>query len=100
MEFWVPQWLRINSLYRIKSPKNQIAIKKHANRGRREGRTAMRARQHGRATPTTSCNKHHEKPVVVIVPNVLRFSTLLRRLLFLARGICYGVSVLGHFGPS
>ena len=28
------------------------------------------------------------------------FSSLLHRLLILALGICYDVSVMGHFGPS
>jgi len=60
----------------------------------------MRARQHDRANPTTGRGKHHGQPAVVAIPSVLRFGTLLRHVLFLARGICYDVSILDHFGLS
>jgi len=58
---------------------------------------AVRARQHGRAAPTTGHGKQHGHPVVVAVPCTHCFTSLLRRLLFLARGICYGLSLLGRF---
>jgi len=54
---------------------------------------------HGRATPTTGRGKHYGLPVVVAVPCTPYFTLLLCRLLFLNHGICYGVSMLGHFGP-
>ena len=39
---------------------------------------------------------HHGQPVAV--PVALYFALLLRHLPFLTCGICYSVSVLGHFG--
>ena len=43
---------------------------------------------------------YHRQPVVLAVPVALCSTSLLRRLLLLARGICDGVSMMGHFGPS
>jgi len=62
-----------------------------------QGSTAV---EHGHATTTMGHDKHYRQPVVVVVPGALCFVSLLRYLLFLARDICYGVSVLGHFWPS
>jgi len=89
----MPPWLRINSFYRTK-----LSEAEQPQKGKHELGVE---RQHGHATTTTRGHrKHHEQPVVVAVPGALRFASLLRRLLFLARGIRYGVFVLGHFGPS
>jgi len=40
------------------------------------------------------------QPVVLAVLGAIQSASLLLRLLFLAHGICYGASMLGHFGPS
>ena len=42
---------------------------------------------------------HHRQPVVVGVSASLHFASLLRCLLFLDRGTCHGLSVLGVFRP-
>jgi len=79
---------------------SRIAAKGKTQIGGSESSTAARARQHRCATITAGRGKAHGQPVVVVVLGALRFASLLRHLLFLARGIYHGVSVLGHFGPS
>ena len=61
--------------------------------------TVVRSRQHNHATPSIGRGKHHGQPMVVAVPCTPCFTSLLCRLLFLARGFCYSVPVSGHFGP-
>ena len=83
-----------------KTVKSRTTAKEKMRIGGREGSTAVHAIQHGRASTTKGHGKHHGRPVVVAVLGSLHFASLRRRLLFLAHGNCYGVSVLGHFGPS
>jgi len=76
---------------RVKLTKNRTAMKQTRAAGERRVVTSS---HHSRS------DHHSRQPVVVVVVLVvLYFASSLRRLLFLAHGIWYGVSVMGHFGP-
>jgi len=78
--------------------KHKTTAKTEKSRGKMKGRKEKR--ELGAEKAAQLRHHHHGQPVAAAVPGALRFASMLRRLLFLARGICYGVSVLGHFGPS
>ena len=75
-----PPYVQIHHLLNGKNRKSRIGKRKGTKEteaaGGSRGRTAVRPRQHGRATPTTACGENHRQPVVVSEPAVLSFPEL------------------------